>query len=110
MRQGNQIIETAGGFELVVALERFLHRDHIGRAALVDQARDGAKNHPVLVAVEIFAHHHIGNAVPRGIFQQAAEHRLLYSIECGGSDKALTSRSSGGIFSAKSSIMGFLGG
>ena len=52
--------------------------DRIAGLIALDQAGDGRKDEPVIVAVKVFGTHSIGDLVPRrGIEHQTAEHRLL---------------------------------
>ena len=78
LSQGNQIVETAGCFQIVVPLQLLLNGNDVGRTAGIDQQLECLKNQTVFAAVEVALADQIGNFIPSGIFQQqTAEQRLL---------------------------------
>ena len=78
VRQRRQVGRAAGLVLVLAALDRLEHRDHVGRAGLLDQARDVAPDAAVVVAVEVLAGDQVGDLVERLVVeQQRAEQRLL---------------------------------
>jgi len=72
-------IGDAAGLVLVLAyLDRFVHRDHVGGLAALDQSGNVAEDAAVVVPVEIAVGHDVADPVEGAVVdQEAPEHRLL---------------------------------
>jgi hypothetical protein len=74
-------LQPAHVFGLAELDERFVDGDHVGRLAGIDQADHLLEDDPVVVAVEIFRVHEVGNAVPRRIVAQQATDDGLFCFD-----------------------------
>ena len=78
LRHRIQVLQAADLLGLAELDKRLVHGDHVGRFASIDQADHLFEDDPVVVAVEIFRMHEVGNAVPcRIVAQQAADDGLF---------------------------------
>ena len=73
-----QVTNAANALQLAAQLQRFRHREDIGRFIVFDQLGNMPIDAAMIVAVKIFIADDIADTIPRLVIQQqAAEYRLL---------------------------------
>ena len=81
LRQRVQVGQPAHLVALALALQLFIHRDHVGGLGFVDQLAAGGVDQAVLVAVEIAVDQQVADAVPGVVAQQQTSQHAGFGLD-----------------------------